>query len=326
LLSLQFNFLPVHHTTNFPKRKRQESFFQNVFGFLRLEPIGLIIKKTNEGEAVMKKLTHDHLSVIQRRPTESYKGTFGRVVLVGGNDLYGGAIIMSAEATVKSGSGLVSVITAVKNHAALHARLPEAMTLDWENTIAVKELLEAADVILIGPGLGLTKQSQQLFELVIQQQRSSQWLVIDGSAITLFADKTYSLNYPEQVVFTPHQIEWQRLSGLSLKEQTPTNNQACQRKLLATIVLKSHRTQIYTAQTIYENTLGTPAMATGGTGDTLAGIITSFLAQFADKKAAICAAVYLHSLIGEELGKERYVVLPTEISARLPFYMKQYET
>jgi ADP-dependent NAD(P)H-hydrate dehydratase len=293
---------------------------------LRLEQIGFIIKKTNEGDAQMKKLTHDHLSVIQRRPAESYKGTFGRVVLVGGNDLYGGAILMSAEAAVKSGSGLVSVVTAAKNHAALHARLPEAMALDWENTTAVKELLEAADVLLIGPGLGLTKQSQQLLELVIQQQQSTQWLVIDGSAITLFANKTYALNYPEQVVFTPHQIEWQRMSGLSLKEQTLANNQAFQQKLSATIVLKSHRTQIYTAHCSYENTLGTPAMATGGTGDTLAGIITGFLAQFANKEAAICAAVYLHSLIGEELGKERYVVLPTEISAQLSFYMKHFET
>ncbi|MTD41931.1 NAD(P)H-hydrate dehydratase [Erwinia sp. CPCC 100877] len=273
----------------------------------------------------MKKLTNDLLSVIQRRPAEGYKGTFGRVVLVGGNELYGGAIIMSVEAAVKSGSGLISVITAATNHTALHARLPEAMTLDWKNTTEVEHLLETADVILIGLGLGLADQSRQLLELVIRQQRSSQWLVIDGSAITLFANNHYSLKYPEQVVFTPHQVEWKRMSGLPLNEQTEVNNRAIQQKLKTTVVLKSHRTQIYTADSVYENTLGTPAMATGGMGDTLAGIIVGFLAQFADKEAAICAAVYLHSLIGEELGAERYVVLPTEISAQLSFYMKHFE-
>ena len=71
-------------------------------------------------------------------------------------------------------------------------------------------------------------------------------------------------------------MEWQRLSGIEISEQTPEKNAAFQKKKLASIVvLKSHRTQIYGTE-IVENPLGTPAMATGGTGDTLAGIITSF--------------------------------------------------
>lgn len=90
-------------------------------------------------------------------------------------------------------------------------------------------------------------------------------------------------------------------------------------------MLKSHRTEIYTTNEQYRNPLGTPAMATGGMGDTLAGMITGFLAQFPDKEAAICAAVYLHSQIGEELGKKRYVVLPTEISQQIPRFMKLAE-
>ncbi|MEI5993728.1 NAD(P)H-hydrate dehydratase [Candidatus Enterococcus mansonii] len=274
----------------------------------------------------MNVLTQEDLSaVIQPRPKNAHKGTFGRSVLIGGNDTYGGAIIMSAEACVKSGCGLTSVVTAGKNHAALHARLPEAMVLDWMLTHELNDLLNTADVILIGPGLGLDPHSQEILKHVLHAQHASQWLVIDGSAITLFAQNHYSLNYPKQVVFTPHQMEWERLSGFSLAEQTVEHNRMGQKRLDATIVLKSHRTEIYTNDTHYKNPLGTPAMATGGMGDTLAGMITGFLAQFSEKEAAICAAVYLHSLIGEELGKENYVVLPTELSKHLPTYMKRFE-
>ena len=274
----------------------------------------------------MKELSKKNLTtVIKTRPQDSHKGTFGHSVLIGGNNMYGGAIIMSAEACINSGSGLVSVITAEKNHMALHARLPEAMVLDWAFTQEFSDLIETADVILIGPGLGLGTHSQQILEKVLQRQKSEQWLVIDGSAITLFSQNHYSLNYPKQVVFTPHQMEWQRLSGLEIIDQTVANNQDAQTKLDATIILKSHRTEIYTNASHYRNPLGTSAMATGGMGDTLAGMITGFLAQFQDKEAALCASVYLHSLIGEELGKEKYVVLPTEISKNLPYYMKKFE-
>lgn len=274
----------------------------------------------------MEELSQEDLTtVIKTRPQNSHKGNFGRSVLIGGNNMYGGAIIMSAEACINSGSGLVSVITAEKNHTALHARLPEAMVLDWTFTQEFSDLIETADVILIGPGLGLDTHSRQMLEKVLQHQKSEQWLVIDGSAITLFAQNHYSLNYPKQVVFTPHQMEWERLSGLKIIDQTAANNQAVQKQLDATIILKSHRTEIYTASSQYRNPLGTPAMATGGMGDTLAGMITGFLAQFQEKEAPICAAVYLHSLIGEELGKERCVVLPTEISKKLPYYMKKAE-
>ncbi|MGX7243806.1 NAD(P)H-hydrate dehydratase [Enterococcus quebecensis] len=274
----------------------------------------------------MKELSQKNLTaVIHPRPQNSHKGTFGRAVLVGGNETYGGAIIMSAEAAVKSGAGLVSVITAEKNHSALHARLPEAMVLHWELTQETSDVLASSDVILIGPGLGLSKQGHDLLREVLLKQKASQWLIIDGSAITLFAQMGCSLNYPKQVIFTPHQMEWQRLSGLSIVDQTKENNQLFQKKLGATIVLKSHRTEIYTPDENYKNPLGTPAMATGGMGDTLAGMITGFLAQFQDKKAALLAAVYLHSLIGEELSKTCYVVLPTEISKHLPQYMKYFE-
>lgn len=274
----------------------------------------------------MRKLTEKILSeVICTRPSNSYKGTYGRAVLIGGNEQYGGAIIMSAEAAIASGTGLVTVATAEKNQTALHARLPEAMVIDWSNRDHITAALENATVILIGPGLGLNKNSQNLLAFVLSYQKENQWLVIDGSAITLFAEMNLSLKHPKMTVFTPHQIEWQRLSQLLISEQSEQANQIKQTEIGGIIVLKSHRTEIYGLTETYVNPLGTPAMATGGMGDTLAGMITGFLAQFPKTDATICAAVFLHSLIGEALGNKNYVVLPTEISKHIPLFMKKYE-
>ena len=261
--------------------------------------------------------------VIRQRPVESHKGTFGRAVLVGGNQQFGGAILMAAQACVYGGTGLTTVISDPVNRSSLHARLPEAMFVDWHRSDWIDSVTESADVILIGPGLGESKDNFDLLQRIVTTQKEHQWLVIDGSAITLTAKYPMTFPYPDQVVFTPHQMEWQRLSGLAIDEQTQARNQQAQEKLGSIVVLKSHRTQVYGAQ-IVENPLGTPAMATGGMGDTLAGIITSFLAQFERSEETIHAAVYLHSLIGEFLAKDQYVVLPTQISEALPRFMKQY--
>lgn len=282
------------------------------------------MKKQKAGENLIE-ITEDFLSkTIKKRPAVSHKGNFGRVVLIGGNRQYGGAIIMSAESCLKSGAGLVTVITDEKNHFPLHCRLPEAMALSFREAPLQKDVLENADVILIGPGLGLEYESLALLTEVLLQQTENQWLVIDGSAITLFANHTLALNYPEHTVFTPHQMEWQRLSNLPLAQQTLENNQRKQQSLQATIVLKSHRTQIYDGSQVLENTAGNPGMATGGSGDTLAGIIAGFLGQFEQTSQTIAAAVYLHSRIADDLYQENYVVLPTSISAALPHYMKKY--
>lgn len=262
--------------------------------------------------------------VITPRPQKSHKGTFGRVVLIGGNAQFGGAIMMSALAAVSSGAGLTTVLTDQKNHTPLHTLLPEAMVLDWNEREEMDEVLDSADVLLIGPGMGTSQKSQDLLKFILGKQTSKQWLVADGSALTLLAESAIRLPYPEKTVLTPHQMEWQRLSDIPIDQQLPEKNSAIQKKFGATVVLKSHQTTIYGQNGIYKNTVGSPAMATGGMGDTLAGIITGFLAQFPKNDQTIAAAVYLHSLIGEELAKENYVVLPTSISAELPRYMKRF--
>lgn len=278
----------------------------------------------------MELITKDLVKkVIKPRPEKAYKGNFGKVTLIGGDAHYGGAILMATESCVLAGAGLTTVVTAAVNHNPLHSRRPEAMVVDWQDFAQVEHAIESADVLLIGPGLGDSETARKLLHFLLNIRRKEQWLILDGSALTLLAatpaaELASTLRYPETVVLTPHQMEWQRLSRIPIKEQTPKCNQELQRLIGATVVLKSHRTEIYSNNSHYQNPLGNPGMATGGTGDTLAGLLAAFLGQFPKNVQTIAAGVYLHSEIGDALYQENYVVLPTALSAQIPKWMKDY--
>lgn len=257
-------------------------------------------------------------SVVRPRKADSYKGDYGRVVIVGGNALYGGAVIMAAQAAVAAGAGLVSVVTAGINRTALHARLPEAMVLDWTEDFTF--LLKNADVVVVGPGLGLEPEGQRVLTTTLTHLKQGCALVIDGSAITLWAAGGFPAP-PATTVWTPHAGEWQRLSGLRLEQQTPSANQQAANRLPGVVVVKGHRSQLHGQTVSYQNTVGTPAMATGGSGDTLTGVIAAFIAQFGWRDDVVAAAVFVHSAVAEELAANQYVVLPSQVARAIPRYM-----
>lgn len=274
----------------------------------------------------MKKITDKILTkVIRQRPADSFKGTYGKVVLVGGSQNFGGAIIMASLAAVYSGAGLVTTVSDSTNQTSLHDWLPEAMFVDNNQFEMAEPILSAATVIVIGPGLGTDEKAHTLLERTFALAKPSQVLVIDGSALTLLANSKLTLPSGPLNVLTPHQMEWQRVSGIKIADQTPEANLAVANQLNAIVVIKSHRTQVCLNNQVYENTGGTPAQATGGMGDTLAGMIGGFTAQFADKPAAVLAAVYAHSAIADQLAKKQYVVLPHQISESLPEFMHAHQ-
>ena len=192
----------------------------------------------------MKKITKAILpNTIRQRPVDSYKGTYGRVVLIGGNRNFGGAIIMASEASVYSGAGLVTTITDSANQASLHARLPEAMVTDFSQHTQITSLIQSANVVVVGPGLGDDANSVEQLKNVLATVTPSQIVIIDGSAISILASNNWNLP-TTNLIFTPHQMEWQRLSGIKIADQTETSNQQIRKQLNATVVLKSHRTEI----------------------------------------------------------------------------------
>ncbi|WP_461215212.1 NAD(P)H-hydrate dehydratase [Lacticaseibacillus sp. GG6-2] len=257
--------------------------------------------------------------VVRPRAEESHKGNYGRILVVGGNAQYGGAAILSASAAVYAGAGLVSVATAAVNRSALHARLPEAMILPFDDA-GLPALMQSQDVIVVGPGLGVDAQALSVLQLVFANVQPQQVLIIDGSAITLVAE--HHMTLPDaKLVWTPHQMEWQRLSGIEIAAQTPAANHAAAAKLPGVVIVKSHRTQVFAADDAYRNSVGSAAMATGGSGDTLTGILAAFIGQFGYHSRVIAAAVYTHSAVADELAATQYVALPSQVIAALPAYM-----
>ncbi|USS86538.1 NAD(P)H-hydrate dehydratase [Fructilactobacillus cliffordii] len=278
----------------------------------------------------MKLITSSILpKVIRKRPTKSFKGTYGKVALIGGNHNFGGAIIMSTLGTVYAGAGLTTTFTDASNQSSLHAWVPEAMFADYQDQAQLTQLLPTMDVISLGSGLGTDEQALNLIKLVFNLVTPEQVLLVDGSALTLVAK--YQLALPTAtIIVTPHQMEWERLTGVQLTNQNPATNQRAYNQLLVDhphliAVVKSAQTEVFTPTGAFQNTTGTPAQATGGMGDTLAGIISGFVAQFQSVDDAVLAAVYTHSAIADQLAQQQYVVLPHQISEDLPHFMHEHQ-
>ena len=265
--------------------------------------------------------------VIIERSRTSHKGDYGRLLLLGGTYPYGGAIIMAALAAVKSGAGLVTVGTDRENIPALHSYLPEAMAFSIQDQQLLKEQLEKAEVILLGSGLRDDTFGEDLVKEVSTSLRQNQILIVDGGALTILARTR--LSFPSsQLILTPHQKEWEKLSGIAIEKQ---NKDATASALTSfpqgtILVEKGPATRIWQAgqSDYYQLQVGGPYQATGGMGDTLAGMIAGFAGQFqqASLYERVAVATHLHSAIAQELAQEHYVILPTEISNYLPEAMK----
>lgn len=266
--------------------------------------------------------------VIVSRQSDSYKGDYGRLLLIGGTYPYGGAIMMSALAAVESGAGLVTVATDQENIHALHSQLPEAMAFAVTDQELLADQIAKAGVILLGPGLKDNDLGTHLVQLVFDRVQSHQVLILDGGAISIYS--RLALPLPQaQLVFTPHQKEWEAMSGLAIGEQGEDRTQMAVGKLPegSILVQKGPQTKIWQQgqPDYYQLTVGGPYQATGGMGDTLAGMIAGFVGQFPQVGLyeRVVVATHLHSAISEDLSEEVYVVLPTAISKEIPKWMKK---
>ena len=266
--------------------------------------------------------------VILSRHSDSYKGDYGRLLLIGGTYPYGGAIIMAALAVVHSGAGLVTVATDRENIPALHSQLPEAMAFAVTDQELLAEQIAKAGVILLGPGLNANELGVHLVELVFERVQPHQVLILDGGAISLYTCLGLSLP-PAQLVFTPHQKEWEAMSGLAIADQgeEATRQSLSQLPPASILVQKGSQTKIWQqGQTdYYQLSVGGPYQATGGMGDTLAGMIAGFAGQFPQVGLyeRVVIASHLHSAIADDLSKNAYVVLPTAISREIPKWMRE---
>ena len=221
----------------------------------------------------------------------------------------------------------MTVGTDRENIPALHSYLPEAMAFSLQDQQLLKEQLEKAEVILLGPGLRDDAFGEDLVKQIFAGLKKNQILIVDGGALTILART--SLSFPSnQPILTPHQKEWEKLSGIAIENQKESTTASALTSFPQGTILveKGSATRIWQVgqSDCYQLQVGGPYQATGGMGDTLAGMIAGFAGQFqqASLYERVAVATHFHSAIAQELSQESYVVLPTEISNYIPEAMK----
>ena len=277
-------------------------------------------------DAVVEALDGPRIEVITRerardlvvpRPDDIHKGDCGRVLVVAGSTGKTGAARLAALGALRSGAGLVTVATPHSCQPVVSTLMPEYMTLGLDDTVdgmvsaeAVETVLsERCDVLVVGPGLGQGAGARALVRALVA--RATVPLVLDADGLNAFADDAAGLvgRDGRDLIITPHPGEMARLTGVTI-DHVQTHRVEVARELATTrtlyVVLKGARTVVATPQgAVLINVTGNPGMATGGTGDVLAGVVAAWLAQLLDAEAACALGVFLHGLAGDLAAAEQ---------------------
>lgn len=261
-------------------------------------PAGLIESDLEVSEA------HDFASLFGPRKRDSNKGDFGHVLIVGGAQGKTGAAAMAGLAALRAGAGLVTVASSGGYFA------PELMTEPLENFH-----LDRKTVVAVGPGLG---PNRELVERLLKEATVP--VVIDADGLNSIAGTDFK-GQGERTILTPHPGEMARLTGTKVIDRLGSARGFARERNVC-LVLKGDRTLIaFPDGRVWINPTGTPAMATGGTGDILTGMIAGLVAQFPhDIGTAVRAAVWLHGRAGE-LGAEELTeqcLIATDLLHYLP--------
>ena len=245
------------------------------------------------------------------RPADSNKGNFGRILVVAGSRGMSGAAVLCGTAALRGGAGLVRVATpagcqplvAGGNPCYMTAPLPE----DGEGRVAsaaadeLVNLAGASTVAAVGPGLGRSTAVGDV--LLALLARTTVALVLDADALNALAGRTADLRlHHGPIVITPHPGEFARLLGSEIAAVQADREQLAARFALAhgaVVVLKGHGTVVTDGHRLAVNATGNPGMATGGTGDVLAGLLAALLGQGLEPFAAARLAVHIHGLAGD---------------------------
>jgi len=230
------------------------------------------------------------------RKRNSHKGTYGHLLVVGGDHGMGGAAIMAAEAALSSGAGKVTLATRSEHVSAALSRCPEVMVKPVDSGAELHPLLEQADVVVFGPGLGQQAWADQMLQSVWESKLP---VVVDADGLNILLSKgrVHQLKRKHWVL-TPHPGEAARLLGITtehLQQDRIESLQQLQQLCDGTVVLKGAGTLITDGDVLHLCSAGNPGMATGGMGDVLSGVIGALMAQQLSPVDAARVGVYAHS-------------------------------
>jgi ADP-dependent NAD(P)H-hydrate dehydratase len=275
---------------------------------------------------------------IPPRPAEGHKGTFGRVLVIAGSRGMTGAAVLCGSAALRGGAGLVQVAVPGETLPTVAAGNPCYLTSSFAQDMrgrfaasAVDDLVDVAaawaDVVAVGPGLGLSDAIPPLMAALFE--RVDKPLVVDADGLNALArlppDDWRKCRQP--AVLTPHPGEFARLCDQPAdavrdrREELATDYAADYQVIL---VLKGHRTLVTDGRRIYRNDTGNPGMATGGTGDVLTGLIAALIGQKLDPFDAAVLGVWAHGRAGDRAAQEvgQTALIATDLLTYLPAALK----
>jgi len=272
------------------------------------------------------------------RPRDGHKGTFGTVVVLAGSQGFTGAAYLASMGAARSGAGIVRLLVAQSIYPILAEKCTEVIVgpvpeispgvVGHASLSGILRGFAGADAGVIGPGLGRDASTRRLIEDLVPRVAAP--LVLDADALNLLSEhRTMLPRLSPQIVLTPHPAEFARLSGL----ETPAVQQ--DRRGIASrfakvwnkvVVLKGADTVIAAPDgRVTLNAVATPALASGGTGDVLAGVIAGLMGQRLPPFEAAVTGVHLHSLAGMDLEASmgQAGVLASDLLPQLPRVMER---
>ncbi len=280
----------------------------------------------------------DIIPSLPDRPDDGHKGLFGKVLIIAGSTGMSGAAALAGKAALRSGAGLVR-LAVPKDALPIVAALEPCYTTialpqDHHGRLSrlalpsVLNLLAENDVIAFGPGIGNSGDIQAILRHLIGLSELK--LVIDADGLNALAKiHDWPTSTRANVILTPHPGEMKRLWASVFRTTMPTDRIHCASTFTehtrTTLVLKGHQSVVTNGEHLYVNQTGNPGMATGGSGDVLAGIVTALWGQGLNPLDACILGTYVHGLAGDigaqQLGQTSLIA--TDLIDMLPQAFQQ---
>ncbi|MBS7623196.1 NAD(P)H-hydrate dehydratase [Candidatus Bathyarchaeota archaeon] len=266
-----------------------------------------------------------------RRPSQSRKGDFGRVLVIGGDETYSGAPALVALAALRTGTDLAYVAAPARTAQAISSISPNLITVKLsgehfnpDNLAQLKPLLERVTAVAVGPGMGLSRESCEGVEQLIRMlEHSRKPALFDADALKALGAFKRSLPFP--AVLTPHAGEFEALTGVKVSAELEERVGQVKRLAAdaqAVILLKGRVDIVSDGSRVRLNWTGNPGMTVGGTGDVLSGIIASLIAQGCRPFEAAVAGAFINGAAGDFAYREKgFHLLATDLIDQIPHVM-----
>jgi hydroxyethylthiazole kinase-like uncharacterized protein yjeF len=316
------NAVKADITVTFHKAKMGLRAAQKYVGELVIKEIGVppeLEKFAGPGDVFLAK---------KPRAAGAHKGDFGRLLVIGGSDVFSGAPALVSLAALRTGVDIVYLAAPKKTANALSSMSADLITLklkgDYvtgDNVNLILPYLEKVDAVVIGPGLGIHAETREFVKMCVSVIESKgKPLLLDADGLKAFAEFKRPLKVP--LVLTPHAGEYAILAGRKLHEkleESVAEVQKTAKELNAVILLKGKIDLVCDAKRVKLNFTGNPGMTVGGTGDVLSGVVGALLAQKAKPFESAVAGAFVNGAAGDFVaGEKGYHLLATDLLEWIP--------